>query len=553
MTNENVSGEIGTGAERRPRRLIGALAGAVVLSLAPVPFGSSVSAHANLESSDPSPSAVLEESPTEIFLDFDEPVKAASDSVRLYDQTGGTTELGAPTVSAADPTVMVTPIPADLPDGLYVVSWKVASSDGHVAQGAYTFQVGEVASDVDTGALLNGVLSRRGDPTGISNLFVIVRLVVYAAIAVLLGTLAMVGAGVVDGRRTWRLVFGSSTAAVIGTVLLFLMQSAYVAGEWSGAFDGDRWSEVLDTRLGVALVARFVLLAVLVVLSLAVVDAAERRSTSWWRSSTTVVAAGVVTTFAAAGHPSAAPLAGVAVAVDAVHLGGVALWFGGLVSVVIGDGRERGAVRWFSRVATVTVPLVVVTGLWQTWRLGGGLGELSESDWGRAILLKSALVVAAATLGAFGRWIVHRDESAPLRRLVSVEAGFAVAVLATTSFLVARPPEAEVPAAVFATTISQGSLIADVTVTPGTVGANEVHVILSPAGGTLERYESVTMRFLHPDPSLPPVTAQVVEEGPNHFTGRIALLSPGTWTLEVLAQPDQFTSVRLTAEVPIAG
>ena len=545
--------DIETSTRHRRRRLVVAAAGAALLSLAPTPFGSSVSAHANLESSDPSPSAVLEESPTEIFLDFNEPVKAASDSVRLYNQTGGTVETGSPAVSPADATVMITPIPAVLPDGLYVVSWKVASSDGHVAQGAYTFQVGEGASDVDTGVLLDGVLSRRGDPTGLSNSFVIARLAVYAGIAVLLGTLAMVGARVVDGRRTWRLVFGSLIVAEIGTVLLFLMQSAYVAGAWSGAFDGGRWSEVLDTRLGVALVVRFVLLALLAVLSLAVVDAAERRSTSWWRSSTALVATAVVVTFAAAGHPSAAPLAGVAVVVDAVHLGGVALWFGGLVSVLLGDGRERAAVRWFSRVATVAVPVVIVAGLWQTWRLAGGLGELSDSDWGRALLLKSALVVAAATLGAFGRWIVHRDESAPLRRLVSVEAGFAVAVLVTTSFLVARPPEPEVPAAVFTATVSQGSLIADVTVTPGTVGANEVHVILSPAGGTLERVGSVTMRFFAPDTSLPPVTAQVVEEGPNHFTGRVALLSPGTWTLEVLAQPDPSTSVRLTVEVPISG
>jgi len=90
-------------------------------------------------------------------------------------------------------------------------------------------------------------------------------------------------------------------------------------------------------------------------------------------------------------------------------------------------------------------------------------------------------------------------------------------------------------------------------VTPGTVGANEVHVILSPSGGTLERMESVTMRFLHPDTSLPPVAAQVVEEGPNHYTGRVALLSPGTWTLEVLVQPDPSTSVRLVADIPIIG
>jgi len=537
-----------TSPGRRIRRLVGL----VVLIALGWPAAPS-SAHADLESADPSPSAVLESSPSEIFLDFDEPVEAASDSVLLYDQTGGTVETGSPTVSPADATLMITPIPAVLPDGLYVVSWKVVSSDGHVAQGAYTFQVGEAVDGVDSGALLDGVLADRGDPSGLSGLFVLARLATYAAVAVLLGTLALVGVGLIDGRRTWRLVFGSLLVAGVGTLSVFLLQSAYVSGDWSGAFDGTRWSEVLDSRLGVALVVRFVALAALAVLSFAVVDSISRRGASWWRSSTLLVGSAVVLTFSAAGHPSAAPLAGVAVAVDALHFGGIVLWFGGLVSIVVGDGRNERALRGFSRMATVVVPIVIATGVWQTWRLGGGLGELSDSDWGRSILLKSALVVVATTLGGFGRWLVRRDETAPVRRLVAVETGFAVAVLAVTSFLVARPPEATVAPAVFTTTISQGSLIADITVTPGTVGSNEVHVILTPSGGTLERMESVVMRFTHPDTSLPPVAAQVVEEGPNHFTGRLALLSPGTWTLEVLVQPDPSTSIRLTAEVPIAG
>ena len=99
-----------------------------------------VFAHAGLEASTPSANSVLEESPTEIVLDFDEAVEADLASISLFDGNSAAIELGAP-AAGADDTVVQAPVPA-LDDGVYAVIWRVTSTDGHVIDGAFSFQVG---------------------------------------------------------------------------------------------------------------------------------------------------------------------------------------------------------------------------------------------------------------------------------------------------------------------------------------------------------------------------------------------------------------------------
>ena len=52
---------------------------------------------------------------------------------------------------------------------------------------------------------------------------------------------------------------------------------------------------------------------------------------------------------------------------------------------------------------------------------------------------------------------------------------------------------------------------------------------------------------------IPAISVPVDELGPNHFVGSLSIVSAGTWTLELLINPDPSTSVRLTSDVVIAG
>ena len=90
-----------------------ALAALVVLG---VP--SSVSAHAQLESSSPVPSAILEKGPSEIVLDFDEPITPVPRSIEIYDQTGNRLILEEAKIDPSDDTVMSAGGVPELPDGV---------------------------------------------------------------------------------------------------------------------------------------------------------------------------------------------------------------------------------------------------------------------------------------------------------------------------------------------------------------------------------------------------------------------------------------------------
>jgi len=78
-------------------------------------------------------------------------------------------------------------------------------------------------------------------------------------------------------------------------------------------------------------------------------------------------------------------------------------------------------------------------------------------------------------------------------------------------------------------------------------------VTISTPSGTLSPVEGVTMRLTLPGSEVPTITAAVSELGPNHFVGALSILTPGTWTLEILIQPDPSSSTRVTTEVPVAS
>ena len=530
------------------------IAVAVVASIA---WASPVSAHAQLDTSSPAPSAVLESAPSEIRLDFNEPVTPVARSIEIYNQEGQRIVLGEALVSPDDPSVLIAGDVPGIPDGLYVVAWRAVSNDGHAVEGAYSFQIGASTPIVATNDLITNILSGQEGPQGLSWFMGIAKFLGFLGLCLVLGCLAMLAGGSITSRRVITFIGIGWVFSVIGALALFVAQGPYtIAGQWSDLFSTSLWSDVYATRLGKALVIRELLLLSLLVLLGSLRGNFERSLTSWWRSTTALVGVGVVLTFSASGHPSASELSGVAVLVDALHLSGVVLWVGGLIVLACG-GVLRSAhadvvVRRFSRIATFAIPVTVLTGLWQTWHLVPAIGDITQTTWGKALLIKTCFVIAAVTLGGFARWLVQRGEGSSIHRIVVVEFLIATVVLGITAGMLARSPEVTEANAVFSTQLVEGDTIVGVAVTPGRVGNNEIHVTISTPSGTLSPVEGVTMRLTLPGSEVPTITAAVSELGPNHFVGALSILTSGTWTLEILVEPDPSTSTRYTTEVPIS-
>ena len=120
--------------------LVGALA--VLFALL---FASPAAAHADLRNITPANGAQLDRPPTAVQLTFTESVNLVDGGIRLVDGVGATVPTSDPTVEGH---TVNWPMPADLPEGAYVVTWRVVSSDGHPISGASCFGVGTAAATV---------------------------------------------------------------------------------------------------------------------------------------------------------------------------------------------------------------------------------------------------------------------------------------------------------------------------------------------------------------------------------------------------------------------
>lgn len=544
----------------RPLALVG---GVVLACLAP---GATALAHASLDDSSPASGAVVATSPDELVLGFDEAVTLDLGGVELSDADGELIEIPAGDVSSEDPsTVTVANLP-ELEAGVYVVVWQVSSSDGHPARGAFTFQVGTASGAVDSDTLVASALAGRATDTAVSWTLGVARFVAFLGVTVLFGAVAvhMLGGDLRRRRATEQTSDESArlprhaarvlwwvawSFAVVGSVAVFVLQGPYLSGgSLADTLDLSLWDDIAGTRLGAAVLVRLALLAISAVLFTRVARG-DRTPNPVRLAVWSMVGVAVVVTFSLTGHPSAASPALVGVVVDVLHLAAVAAWIGGLAALLVAADPVERTVRRFSAMATVAVPVIVVTGVVQTWNLAEGIDELTSIAWGRALLVKVSLVVLLVTLGGISRWLLRQDGVSAVRRLVVSELAIGAVVLAVTAGLVATPPTAPPESQVFSATLVQGSLIADVSLTPGRVGSNELHVVFSPPGGTLQPVVSVEARLRSAD--LPAVPVVLTADGPNHYLGSVQIPSAGEWTLDLEVEPQDNQTVLLSTAIPI--
>lgn len=165
-----------------------------------------------------------------------------------------------------------------------------------------------------------------------------------------------------------------------------------------------------------------------------------------------------------AGHPAAAAQPALAIATQVLHVIGAGGWLGSLALLTLvaipaagridtgpagdADARIAGLVRAFSPTALVCAALLGLTGLVTAWGNLGGIAALWQSDYGRTLLLKLALLALVAGTGAYN-WrrvlpsLGQPSASAALRRSSLIELGAGLLVLVVTAALVATPMPGE--------------------------------------------------------------------------------------------------------------
>lgn len=97
-------------------------------------------------------------------------------------------------------------------------------------------------------------------------------------------------------------------------------------------------------------------------------------------------------------------------------------------------------VRRFSDVAILAIPVLFLTGGFVAFRVGGGVGGLLASDYGKALAIKLAAVLCALALGAFNKLKVSRafdTDPVSARGLLRLTLGLDTALFAIALIAVA--------------------------------------------------------------------------------------------------------------------
>jgi len=114
--------------------------GCAVLGLALV--AAPAAAHNELIASNPADRAVLDTAPTDVVLEFDQPVQTEFGLVAVLDATGVHHERGEPQAVGS----IVTQALGALGAGAYEISYRVGSADGHPITGTLIFTVAGTGS-----------------------------------------------------------------------------------------------------------------------------------------------------------------------------------------------------------------------------------------------------------------------------------------------------------------------------------------------------------------------------------------------------------------------
>ena len=535
-------------------------------------------AHAALLQTTPVASRVVNTAATHVTLRYSEPVEPRFAIVSVTNAAGDKEAAGPPARSPANPDTLVVPL-KNLAQGWYLVYWRVISVDGHPVRGAFTFAVGPnpgpapqfvIPSTSETAATPKLVAARW-----------VAFLAMMAAVGLFVLRIAVVRPVVarVSGTRLRdvSIAFGVASAiALVAIPVYFLLSTAEFAlrSFWSfgalfplirvSAF-GRGW---LDLEIVFALFVGAATVAIWL-------DRPERRQRSVAALLAllgALAAAGAVLLVpGTAGHAGQTAPRGLSLAFDWLHLVAGSVWVGGLIGLVVLAATLPAARRVaalvvcvprFSNVALVSVLVLIGAGIGSAVQHLPTLASLWQTSYGKALLVKIALLGAALLLAAVNllrtvprfRACAQRPELGPptaslLRRVVAGESVLvAGAVLAAAVLSSLAPPskalasvggaKAKVGPGPVSEVVTQNGYRLAVRVAPNKAAVPNSFQVAISRGGKPVRNADVTLDFAMLDMEMGQQAYHLTETSPGTY-GRAApaLVMVGHWGLSFQVAP----------------
>jgi len=474
---------------------------------------SPVLAHGVIEKSEPAAGAVVAAAPREVKIWFTESVDLRFSSIEVsHTESARRVDLGDVKINA-DRSVSVSVQP-DLPRGAYRVMWRAYTpSDGHAANGQFTFGVGlPVDPQAQTTSSERGLLSDA------------------------IRFLSLIGQAMFMGIAVFRWAIRLDDEPRFDRATFWVIQLTRVALGigWLGALYVQWQSldapllDVLSTRWGMIWLIRSAVLSAVLFKINSLLRGEEK-------SGALLAGAFLLFTFSLTSH-SAAKLGLTGVAIDWLHLLGTSIWSGGVLCVAIAVlNGERKFLANFSILAIASVGLFVASGLWLSNEQVGAWSSLFFTEYGRALIVKLAVVAAA-----FGWGLINA--LAPRKNFMLAESILAAIILFFAASLTNLPPAFSQITDHAPTRIEQSKGNVTLTITPARLGTNTVLARLRDSQGVAVTKAQVTLTFQPLSNGL--VSELVLDEiGDGVYAGAgLNLTHEGEWQILTAINEREFVS-----------
>jgi copper transport protein len=560
----------------RVRRTGLALAAAAACGLA---LPASAWAHAALLRTTPEASGTIPSSPARVTLTYDEAVAPKFAVVSVTNAAGRQEAAASPAALPSDPDTIAVPV-RHLPEGWYLVYWRVISADGHPVRGAFTFAVGPNPGPAPEFVIPSLSESATSPQLIVTRWLAFLGLMLAVGLFALRAVIARPGAAV--NVAPLRALSKATAVAVVFALLAIPVYVLVATAEFAQRPVVDLAATVpvvRDSNLGRSFTDLEAVLALFAIAAWAVlwVDDGRRRHRSVAAllalTGALLAAAAATAVPGLAGHAAQTSPAALSLVLDWTHVTAAAIWLGGLLGVILLAARTPAAERVemlglivprFSNTALVCVLLVIASGVAASILHLPTLSSLWGTSYGKAILVKVALLACALVAGGMnyartvprlaaarerGDRALAESGARLLRRNVGTEVVLVTATLLAAMVLSSLPPPAKALAEVGQASahvgpgavervIHHGSYTLAVHVDPNRAAQPSTFTLRLTQNGKPVTGARVTLRFAMLDMEMGTQAYTLPERSPGTYVRTTpALVMVGHWGVSYQVEP----------------
>jgi copper transport protein len=537
--------------------------------------------HATLLRTVPPANSRLEQAPPRVELYFNEGIEQIFKGMSVLNRNGLPVHSGEATLSRNRQELSVA-LKDNIPSGIYTVSWRATSSDGHQIGGNFGFSVGE---EFQASGMVAGPSDEGENWPGFS--MALTRWLYFLTLMVFVGGFTFgalilvpvikhpeleIPAEVLNAvRRPFLRFFLWSWVVLLVTALFNLLFKAAAMADTPllGAANGDILTAVISSsQYGRMWGYGFVVILVSGILFglyrhiwTAPQDISKSALLLYLG---TALGAVLFFTVSNSGHAAAVTeWRAVALGSDVLHLMATSIWVGGLIYLVLlmrslsaAEAPLRAqllgeVVPRFSRMAQFCVLTIVLTGAYTTWIHMPSWSSFVTTWYGWTLLTKILLVLPLLAIGAvnllvikpqLGKSLIEKGEQAleatfgvlqRFRPLVQAEVVLGVVILLVVTVLTNLSPAATATSG--GPTLVSNSTDFDITlqIEPNQIGHNQVQILVKDQEGNSVDLESVLLDVMMTDMDMPwqRLEASLQEDGFYHTEAVLGMA--GNWRVNV--------------------